>query len=375
VITTAAKQVTENHHASHRHLLDSKAVPQPAKVDAIIVPTARPVVYLKKSALGLAKYHGCPLVVLCSHRANARDAAEAGAKAGVKILAIDLDAVPTDELVPTFAANTVLRGSKFDRRTDTSLKRNLGLMVAQAFGWERIVFLDDDISVPQPDDLKDAVGLLDKYSGVGLAIGGMLDNSVVCHAFRDAGGQQDTFIGGGAMAVGAESFTSFFPNMYNEDWFFLLDDTGLRPSAVTGSAIQTPFDPYRETMRARSEELGDCLAEGLFGLLDNGDPLSSATATYWWHFLNRRRRFIDEVIGMVQDAELDPADRIRMIAALKAANGRNKLIKPKLCVDYLAAWQVDRERWRRHMKKDGPELMGKLLADRGLNHLLHPAVV
>ncbi|MBE1469836.1 hypothetical protein [Kibdelosporangium phytohabitans] len=52
------------------------------------------------------------------------------------------------------------------------------------------------------------------------------------HAFRDAGGQQDTFIGG-ALAVGRKSFTSFFPNIYNEDWFFLLDDTGLRPSAVT----------------------------------------------------------------------------------------------------------------------------------------------
>ncbi|WP_158846544.1 hypothetical protein [Saccharothrix deserti] len=363
-----------NHHASHRHLLARNAVAVPAKVDAIIVPTSRPTAYLE-TVVALAKHHRCTLVTLCSRRSSADAATALAERAGVEIVAADIAEAPAD-LVPDFRTTKMLRGGKFDRRTDTSLKRNLGLLLAAVAGWERVVYVDDDVMIPRPDDLADAVGLLDDFTGVGLSVGGYPDNSVVCHAYRDAGGDQDTFIGTGALAIGRESFTSFFPNIYNEDWFFLLNDTGLSPSAVTGLAIQQPYDPYRDTMRARTEELGDCLAEGLFGLLDTGHGLTDATAAYWRRFLGRRRRFIDEVITMVDDVEPDGAAKDRMIAALKAARGRNRLIEPQLCVDYLTAWRADRRVWRSHIDATRRRYRGqsvqKLLADAGLMHGYRP---
>ncbi len=76
----------------------------------------------------------------------------------------------------------------FERRTDVSIKRNLALMLSHMLRWERVVFLDDDIRVPNPDDLSKAAGLLDTHAAVGLRVGGFPDNSMVCHAFRDAGG-------------------------------------------------------------------------------------------------------------------------------------------------------------------------------------------
>src|SRR5262249_35082843 len=140
--------------------------------------------------------------------------------------------------------------------SDTSDKRNLGLLLARAIGWDRIAFFDDDIMIPNPEDLQDAARLLDYYAAVSLAVGGYPDNSVVCLAHRATGGFQETFIGGAALVVGRELMLSFFPKIYNEDWFFLLDDNQLKSVAVTGSAFQTPYDPYIHDWRARSEEFG-----------------------------------------------------------------------------------------------------------------------
>jgi hypothetical protein len=335
---------SQHHHGSHRHLLQ-QVTGFPADVDAIIVPTARNVATLKP-AVELAEKLGSTLVVLCSKYSRAREIAPL-VRGKVKFIAIDVNGLP-DGVIPTFETDRVLAGTRFARWTDTSLKRNLGLLLAGLIGWERIVFLDDDIRVPEPMDLREAAGLADHYAGVGLGITGMPDNSVVCHAFRDAGGAQDMFIGGGAFVIGAQSMTSFFPNIYNEDWFFLLDDDGLRPTATTGTAVQNPYDPYREH-RAKLEELGDCLAEGLFWLLDNGRSLRDATEEHWRNFLDRRAEFITDVIRMVERMAGDAAQRHRMLLAVKAARGRCQYIKPELCVRYIDAWRRDRVTWRRHL--------------------------
>lgn len=360
------KTASRYHRGSHNSLLTRAATIEsvPKDVDAIIVPTARPPVYLRNT-IAVARELGCTLVALCSGRSHAREVERLARNAAVKVVAVDTGPVLAGAL-PRFATTEMLRCTKFNRRTDTSSKRNLGLVLAAVAGWKRIVFLDDDISVPVPGHLRDAAGLLAQHATVGLTNGGFPDNSVVCHAYRESGGPQETFIGGGALAVAANSFSAFFPSIYNEDWFFLLDDDRLRPSAVTkGVAVQSPYDPYSDVRRARSEELGDCLAEGIFALLDVGDRIQDATARYWRDFLTRRRLFIDEVIGGVRAMDTDPAKRALMIEALKAARGRSWRIEPELCVQYLRAWQADRDTWRRFLDGRGPE---KMLAELGLLH-------
>lgn len=313
------------------------------------MPTDRPTAYLQ-SAISLAARLGCPLVALCSGWACPHDAADRARRAGIDLIAVDITRLPVG-LVPRFETTDLLAGTRFERKTDTSLKRNLGLLLARLTGWQRIVFLDDDITVPEPGDLGRAVSLLGSYAGVGLSNGGFPDNSVVCHAYRVAGGPQDTFIGGGALAVGTDSTTSFFPNIYNDDWFFLVDDNDLRRSAITGLAVQLPYDPFANAQRARHEEFGDCLAEGVFWLLDQGRPVQDADTAFWRFFLDRRLRFINEVIGRVDSMRKEHYEKKRIISALKAARGRSQLISPALCVKYLRAWRADRVRWRRSVEE------------------------
>ena len=342
---------TAHHHGSHRPLIwavDESTLR--VKVDAIIVPTARSVAQLKEAAAAALSL-GCQLVTLHSGRWTSAFAAAAQLDPAVDLIAIDVSEA-ADLRLPELATSGLLAGTMFERRTDVSTKRNLALMLSHALRWKRVVFLDDDIRVPNPGDLSKAVSLLDSHSAVGLSIGGFPDNSMVCHAFRKAGGWQETFIGGGALAVGIKRNRSFFPNVYNEDWFLFLDaGKGLQSVASVGQVLQSPYDSYR-VERARGEEFGDVLAEGTFWLLDQGKPVSDGDLAHWRDFLAHRQQFIEQVQGMVEHTtSIDATERARIGEALRAALGRCACITPELCVAYMKALATDQDRWQRHIQQ------------------------
>ncbi|ONI85503.1 hypothetical protein ALI22I_27275 [Saccharothrix sp. ALI-22-I] len=347
--TTVDSRATR-HHGSHRELLlttTSTAAPM-SKIDAIIVPTARRAAAME-NAVALAAELGCVVVALCSGYSSPALIAQMARRAGAELVAVDVGHLPPG-LLPAFETTTMLEGTIFERKVDTSLKRNLGLLLAGVVGWERIAFLDDDIVVPDPLDLNRAADLLKSSTAAALAVEGFPDNSVVCHAFRDVGGPQDTFIGGGALVIGRSLLKSFFPNVYNEDWFFLLDDQGIGSSAVVGQALQKVYDPFANDIRARSEEFGDCLGEGLFALLDEGGTLAHADSYFFERFIADRRAMISDIIDKVA-ARADSVEKQRMLVALKAARGRCQLITPDIYVDYMTAWRRDRDMWRVHIEE------------------------
>ena len=361
-----ARIETAHHHGSHRPLIWSvdEATP-PVKVDAIIVPTARPVAYLKEAA-SAARSLGCPLVTLHSRKWTSARAAATALDPTVNLVAIDVPETARLRL-PELETSRLLAGTIFERRTDLSTKRNLALVLSHKLRWERIIFLDDDIRVPDPGDLSRAVGLLDAHAAVGLGIGGFADNSMVCHAFRAAGGRQEAFIGGGALAVAMKQNQSFFPNVYNEDWFFLLDaGKRLQSVASVGEVLQYPYDPYR-VERARAEEFGDVLAEGIFWLLDQEKPASDGNLAHWRDFLDHRKKFIQQVRSMLRSqTSIDSTVRARMEEALTAALGRCERIPPELCMAFMKALAIDQDRWQRHIqqirRQPTPSLEGALMS-------------
>ncbi|GIF69589.1 hypothetical protein Ais01nite_76240 [Asanoa ishikariensis] len=337
------------HHLSHASLLHYVDRPvKPADLDAIIVPTARPTVYLSY-ALRLAKEVGCPVLALCSFRANADEAYRAARRLGVQLIATD---VHGGVALPELSTSALLASGRFRRRGDLSMKRNLGLALSKMLGWDRVAFLDDDISSVLPDDMRAAAGLLDRFSVVGLRNAGFPDNSVVCHALRAVGVKQGMFVGGGAMAVRASRTTTFFPDIYNEDWFFLLSEDGLSRVAVTGRMVQEAYEPFRTTARAREEELGDCLAEGIYALLDDGGKVDDANHDFWAAFLEDRRAMVDRIIAALPGrANLTGEEKRRIAEAMKASHGRRLFVTPDLCVSYLRALEADRTIWRDHVDR------------------------
>jgi hypothetical protein len=349
-VTVTARIETAHHHGSHRLLIWPVESALQGKVDAIFVPTFRRVAYLKEAAAA-ARFLGCPLVTLHSGIWTSAYKAYTHLDPEVRLIAIDVP--EADRLrLPDLGTSRLLAGTIFEQRTDLSTKRNLALALSHMLRWKRIIFLDDDIRVPDPGDLSRAAGLLDTHVAVGLGIEGMADNSMVCHAFRAVGGRQETFVGGGALAISIEQDQSFFPNVYNEDWFFLLDsDKRLQSVASVGQVLQYPYDPYR-VERARREEFGDVLAEGIFWLLDQGKPGSDGNLKHWRNFLEHRKQFIRQVRSMVASRDgIESAERARMQEALTAALGRCERIRPQLCVAYMKALAADQDRWQHYIQE------------------------
>jgi hypothetical protein len=363
------------HHGSHQRLLWKPDGPLPTgrSPDAIVVPTHRKPSYLT-AAGELASALRCTLVTLHSGRATTADSAMDLLSADVERLAIDVHSadlrLPSWKTSELLASNSLLASTDFRRRSDLSAKRNLALMLSRMRGWSRILLVDDDITGLHPEQIRQAVGLLDTHNAVGLQIQGFPDHSVVCHAYRLAGGCQLSFIGGGALAIEVERCNSFFPDIYNDDWFFMLDSKGrLQPIAQAGQVLQESFDPFVQE-RAQDEELGEVLAEGLYWLLDQGAPVSAANHEHWAGFLTRRRRFIGKVQGMVnKDVRLSADEKKHRVAALEASLSRLEQISPDLCEAYLRAWVSDREDWRRHVST----LPAGLSLPQAVRHLTVPS--
>jgi hypothetical protein len=327
-------------------MVESPADSHGTRVDAVIVPASRPVSWLDP-AMRLARALDCVLVVICSRKVAAEDVTVLAEQVGVTTVAVDM---PADiGIGGNLGTSVLLEGSSFERLSDASDKRNQGLQLAWLCGWDRVIFLDDDIYDIVPPDVTGAATLLDRYRAVGLENVGFPDNSVVCHAYRTVGGRQEQFIGSGALAVSPLRTRSFFPKIYNQDWLFLVGHTVPPRLAVTGRVRQAEFDPFADPARARGEEFGDCLAEGLYWLLDRHRRLEGADREYWKHFLTRRRRFLDRLLWLANRPVDYGVPRVRLVTSLEAAKAANALITADLCAEYLSRWRSDLVTWRRHL--------------------------
>lgn len=366
---TMRADLLDIHRGSHTHLLDRRdaATLAPVELDAVIVPTARPVNCLREAA-DLARELKAPMVALCSRSATPHEAVALGRELDTPLAAVEVRADDLPRMTTTRLIQTDPRYRFFRRDSDLSLKRNLSLLLARAAGWRRVVFLDDDISQVDPGQVRAAAGLLGELRVVGLANHGFPDNSVVCHAYRAVGGQQETFVGAGAMLIDPQAVDAFFPDIYSEDWFFLYDDVCDRRVGVTGSVFHREFDPFADPARARAEEFGDCLAEGLFSLLHKEGDAAAATeeaftAEFWQRAIAKRRELIRRVLTRLNgpgpeepahgnakpDQVKEREKRDKMRASLEAAQQVGSFITPSLCVDYIAAWRADLTQWRQSL--------------------------
>jgi hypothetical protein len=223
------KQVQQR--PSHAYLSkDLSGLPPPplrssrGHLDAIIVPASRP---LRQSFLGpaieLAALLGAFLVVLCSKETKVDQVAKRVAETpGARSLIVPIRNGWKHHKFPTETSDNRFKWASADRESDLSAKRNLGLLLARLHGWSKIAFVDDDITLSQTDHIARLAGQLDKHQVAGMLVRRFPDNSVVCHARRLAGFKQDVFVTSAVLGVHCNSLPlSFFPDIYNEDWFFL----------------------------------------------------------------------------------------------------------------------------------------------------------
>jgi glycosyltransferase involved in cell wall biosynthesis len=299
------------------------------------------------------------------------------ATAGEKVegFAVELPWPPTSPLKEiSFATSTdkELLAASFGRSRDLSNKRNLGLVIARMRGWQRLMFLDDDISSVSKDDMDALAGALENHNVSVLIPDYYEDNSVAYHASRLGGGDPGTFASAGAMGVRCDQGDlGFFPNIYNEDWFFFSKDAANHMIAEVGASRQREYDPFEDRRRAVKEEFGDLLAEGLYARLDSGLDIRGADATYWTEFIEIRAEFLSKVAESLTrhpDRGRDTVLGWKVHAAqasIRAAQGQLRLISPELCRKFIDLWRTDLAEWWNYLT----ELPHSDSTESALDHL------
>ncbi len=365
------------HVASHAHLLhDASQAPAPprrsrrGRPDAIVVPAARPASFLS-GIIELASSMETEIVVLCSFQANVDQVADRiGRIPGTRGLVVP---VRSDALrVATFETSSPAFAAVSDgRASDLSLKRNLALLLARLRGWRKVVFVDDDISVSR-SDIARLSDQLDNHQIVGMMCTDFPDNSVFCHARRLARLRQEVFVTGAVLGVNCSDLPlPFFPDIYNEDWFFFADAVAHRRLTNVGEARQAPYDPFTPR-RARHEEFGDLLAEGLYLLLEDihrtarlrrpGDffpeIVKLASERYWSTFIDVRRQELAETRSRLYEFIMRDNWSDSVLTAIKSLDAADDLyqsnaITAPRCEEFLHAWVRDMSRWNAIFSRTG----------------------
>jgi hypothetical protein len=322
-----------------------------ADLDAIIVPASRTADNLEH-AVALAQAAQCWLVVLCSLETRADEVGQLFAdKEFAQGVAVD---IPADYRHPLLAFSSsdlarVVTSVWVNPNGDLSTKRNLGLLLARMLGWSRIFYLDDDVRGVSLADLRATVSMLDRYRSAGMRVTDFADNSVVCHANRATGADQDVFVSGSVLAVNCQEPFGFFPEIYNEDWLFFYDD--IREKRLGWSerdVTQLRYDPFENVGRAERQEFGDVLAEGLYALLHVGSGAAEATAGYWNTFLASRKDVLEQIIRRADSVAPEIGQNI--VRAVQTAMLCLMQIQPKLFEDYIRAWRGDLDSWTERLK-------------------------
>jgi hypothetical protein len=321
-------------------------------LDAIIVPASRPAVNLDHAVM-LARKLQCHLVVLCSRKAQADEVNELLALRDFsQAITVDLPEgyiLPKLDLVTSRRTSLGLPDGCVNPNGDLSTKRNIGLLLARMVGWKRILFLDDDIRDLYSSDLREIAMMLGPCDAVGMRAVKFPDNSVVCHGHRRTGGYQEIFVSGSVLAVHCAGTVAFFPEIYNEDWFFFYHVAAARRLGWYGrDATQLCYDPFADPQRAAGQEFGDVLAEGLYGLLHGRNGTAHATSDYWRTFLDSRMRFLEGVLARAEKVE--PYLRKRIASSIETAMIWSRQIEPLMCEHYIALWQQDLDTWEQRLK-------------------------
>jgi hypothetical protein len=342
-------------YGTHRALA-RQAAPGNARLtrltlDAIIVPGSRPAAYLDH-AVTLARAADCWLLVLCSQRLHGSEVNEfLAARSFTKAIIIDLPPGYSHELLDFPELRAIRKELPPEYgfyATDLSMKRNIALILAKMLGWRRVFFLDDDIRDVTYPDLQTTVDMLGSFSAVGMWVTDFPDNSIVCHANRLTRESQDVFVSGAALAVDCGADIGFFPDIYNEDWLFFLDNASngqLANSCL--KATQLAYYPFANARRAAWQEFGDVLAEGLYTLLHLGRNVQHATPEYWGYFLEARRNFLEAILTRSRNAH--PGMREEMVTSVESALKCLLVIKPEVCAWYVQSWRADLKSWKWRM--------------------------
>ena len=173
--------------------------------------------------------------------------------------------------------------------------RNWALILCAVEGFERVVFLDDDIRLTEAGNIDHQLILLSDYDFVGSKIMGMPDESFIGHLFREIGIEFEGLPSGGFLAFKPKFIHEAFINVYNEDWIW----QRMHPEAisiVSGSSYQNEYDPFTIPIsKIHFQEFGEILYRGLDLAFSKKNASLLNKNRYWTDIIESFKKELDEL--------------------------------------------------------------------------------
>jgi hypothetical protein len=181
------------------------------------------------------------------------------------------------------------------------IARNFALDYSIRNQYDKVLFIDDDISEINQKIVYEGFSILNKANFVSCNIGGVEDNSIIGHISKQLKIIEDNpkMLSGGFLFLVPSSITHHFYNIYNEDWImqFLEQDKEriLMPFSVKHNVDK---DIKWNMSQVFFQEIGEIVVEGL---IKNKNALSM-NSIFWDNIIKSRISYIEIVKEYAQQA-------------------------------------------------------------------------
>ncbi len=217
---------------------------------------------------------------------------------------------------------------------DIPAKRTAALAHARQEGYTRIGLLDDDIYLSETNLLTARAALNDNVDMASFHILEYPDVSTVEHIERIVLHKPSKIsIGGNCLFLSVDAVDTYFPRIYNDDWFFLFAHVKGARIASLGEARQRPYQAWEQPGRARFEQFGDLIIEGLRSRLIDGLPLDDGTDREWEEHRDAALARIAVLRHVTEDRQ--------MVAALEEARDELSSIAIREIRSFVASYLTD----------------------------------
>lgn len=219
--------------------------------------------------------------------------------------------------------------------------RNYSLLAARDLGLERVLLIDDDITIPSADLPARTFDLLGRFDYAGSRTVGLADDSVVGHVARSLGVEQYDFVTGQYLGVRMRMQEAFFPNLYNEDLIFLF--IAARPASIARYGTVSQMNRRHRgsaVNRALGQELGEIHCEGCIRASIGRNKEGLAEPDFWTQALEFRWRSLRDLIARDQEW-----GRARFSALLERVLAYSRTLKPEGFASFHREYRALSSRW------------------------------
>jgi glycosyltransferase involved in cell wall biosynthesis len=167
--------------------------------------------------------------------------------------------------------------------------RNYALIYSLLTGAKRVLFMDDDIIITHPNQLKSLMNALLTAPFIGAEIDLMPDYSTLGHIYKIGGSSLPGYTSGGFLGINLTTLNHFFLNSYNEDWIWLFLQNEGRSVDKVGAVNQLIFNPFHQWETTASfQEFGEVLWKGVLNSPPTDRDLFLMDRSFWREILKIR---------------------------------------------------------------------------------------